>query len=523
MSHIPFTKRVLLASLPILSVSCLWAETTFVNPIYASQDPWIIKGPDGFYYSVTETPGTKSVDIYKSKSLTDRGARRTAYKADANGPRSSGLWAPELHYVDGGWYIYTCSDDGNNVNHRAIVLKSDTNDPFGSYSYAGTLDTGAWAIDATVFKADNGKLYCVWSGWPDGAAPDSTQRLFLSEMSSPTKLTGKIVDISGKMLPWETVGRPGGLNEGPQVLQKNGKVFVIYSASGSWTPDYCFGQLTYSGGDILDAKNWVKSEKPVFSRAGNVYGPGHGSFTKSPDGKEDWMVYHSSIDANGSWNRSISAKKFTWNADGTPNFGTPVQWGESLSVPSGEEPNKPGTAFKEDFSGNDDHWQKFNFVREQAISLQDGALDIDATKDDRFGDKALVRDADYSNFELESDIKILKGAVDGDLIFRVNEPAIGIDSFKGYVAAINVNGYVELGRSDGKKFTSLSKVDLPVNKDQSYRLKVVADGDHVQVYVDGEKKIDLTDSTYSNGQVGVRAVTSNVRFDNFEVRPLAAQ
>ncbi len=155
-------------------------------------------------------------------------------------------------------------------------------------------------------------------------------------------------------------------------------------------------------------------------------------------------------------------------------------------------------------------------MREQAITLQDGALDIDATKDDRFGDKALVRDADYSNFDLESDIKILKGAVDGDLIFRVKEPAIGIDSFKGYVAAINVNGYVELGRTDGKNFTSLSKIDMPVNKDQSYRLKVVADGDHIQVFVDGEKKIDLADNTYSNGQVSVRAVTSNVRFDNFE-------
>ncbi len=47
--------------------------------------------------------------------------------------------------------------------------------------------------------------------------------------------------------------------------------------------------------------------------------------------------------------------------------------------------------------------------------------------------------------------------MDGDLIFRVKEPAIGIDSFKGYVAAINVNGYLELGRSDGKIHRSLPK------------------------------------------------------------------
>ncbi len=95
MSHIPSRSGSCCASLPILSVSCLWADTTFVSiPIYASQDPWIIKGLTGFYYSVTETPGTKSVDIYKSKSLIDRGTRRTASGADPSGPRSGGLWAP---------------------------------------------------------------------------------------------------------------------------------------------------------------------------------------------------------------------------------------------------------------------------------------------------------------------------------------------------------------------------------------------------------------------------------------------
>ncbi len=35
-------------------------------------------------------------------------------------------------------------------------------------------------------------------------------------------------------------------------------------------------------------------------------------------------------------NRSTRAQKFTWNADGTPNFGTPVGLGVTLTAPAGE-------------------------------------------------------------------------------------------------------------------------------------------------------------------------------------------
>jgi GH43 family beta-xylosidase len=35
-------------------------------------------------------------------------------------------------------------------------------------------------------------------------------------------------------------------------------------------------------------------------------------------------------------NRSTRAQKFTWNTDGTPNFGTPVRLGTTLTAPSGE-------------------------------------------------------------------------------------------------------------------------------------------------------------------------------------------
>jgi GH43 family beta-xylosidase len=53
----------------------------------------------------------------------------------------------------------------------------------------------------------------------------------------------------------------------------------------------------------------------------NAYGVGHASFTKSPDGSEDWIIYHGMRDPTNGWAaRTIRVQKFTWNADGTPKF-----------------------------------------------------------------------------------------------------------------------------------------------------------------------------------------------------------
>jgi GH43 family beta-xylosidase len=127
------------------------------------------------------------------------------------------------------------------------------------------------------------------------------------------------------------------LNEGPQVLERNGQVFIIYSTRESWTPAYRLGQLRLNGADaeLMDPTSWTKSG-PVFAAANGVHGPGHNGFAKSPDGTEDWLIYHAKVDTGPNWNRVIRLQRFTWRPDGSPDFGTPVASGVPLPVPSGE-------------------------------------------------------------------------------------------------------------------------------------------------------------------------------------------
>ncbi len=74
------------------------------------------------------------------------------------------------------------------------------------------------------------------------------------------------------------------------------------------------------------------------SDANGVYGPGHNTFFTSPDGTEDWIVYHANdLPTDGcDMGRTTRIQKFTWNTDGTPHFGIPVSTGTALPFPSGE-------------------------------------------------------------------------------------------------------------------------------------------------------------------------------------------
>ena len=72
---------------------------------------------------------------------------RRVWAPPAQGLFSRNLWAPELHLIEGRFYIYFAADDGENANHRMWVLAALTNDPAGPYELAGPLETEGWAID----------------------------------------------------------------------------------------------------------------------------------------------------------------------------------------------------------------------------------------------------------------------------------------------------------------------------------------------------------------------------------------
>ena len=415
-----FATSVFLMSLciAVTSVSCNEAAEEkvpgFANPIYSlsksqgstragEADPYVYKHTDGYYYYTATYSAfdriilrrVKSIDLIDSSDDAESATILTANSGVLAGSVYSYLWAPEIHYINGTWYLFfTGSDSSTSVwSVRSHVAKCTDADPLsGTWELCGKVQAvtasefdasqnimTAFNLDATVFK-QNGQWYYVWAqylyidGWADEIAGDGS--LTINDVTYENGsggngwsclLIGKVVDdsdftqitdatvIAVPQYEWEygvdvydengdvnTYSHTSAninVNEGPAILQRNGKVFIVYSAS-SCDEAYCLGMLTADqNADLCDMASWKKSETPVFTTSvGNcVYGPGHCSFTKYNG--YDVIVYHArqypglysyigrtrnytaTTDGLSDPYRTGRAKVFTWNADGTPNFG----------------------------------------------------------------------------------------------------------------------------------------------------------------------------------------------------------
>lgn len=438
------------------------APPVFRNPIVATgADPWVIYH-QGFYYycSIARDDG---IQIAKAQNLHEIGLAtpQRVWRSPPGTDFSSQVWAPELHFLDGRWYIYFAASRGDNASHRMYVLESEGADPLGTYFFKGKIAaaTDRWAIDGTVWEPGDGKRYFLWSGWDEGH--DVQQNLYIAPMINPWTLKApdqpfirmgaeqaSAVGASLRVARWASDGRalrfthqaqghaefsltvpsagsyqldvrfanaaavvsshqlqvndepsvellypvlgddnfqtipvfvtlragvnrlrfspgrgqadldrievkpigsdrvllsmpehsfekrggPPYVNEGPQILQRNGKTHIIYSGSGSWGDDYNLIRLSFQGGDPLNRLNWQKSG-PVFARTEDVFSPGHASFTQSPDQSEDWIVYHAAKYQGAGWNRDVRMQRFHWDAMDTPVFGPPLPLDMDIPVP----------------------------------------------------------------------------------------------------------------------------------------------------------------------------------------------
>lgn len=316
---------------------------TFTNPLAPDTADPTIEFHDGNYYLVSTTWDNRVV-MRKAPTLAGLGTTKpvTVY-SDTNAGRNGNMWAPELQRLEGPngwrWYLmYTMGVSGDYGTQHLQVIESAADDPMGPYTYKGRpIPTDDWNIDGAYLQL-NGELFVTWSAF----APDGLQSNYIARMSTPWSATGPLNILSQPTEPWEVIGQP--VNEGPVPLQRDGRTWIVYSASFCGTEDYQLGTLEYEGGDPVLAASWQKSDGPVFSKANGAYGTGHNDFFTSPDGTETWNLYHANARPDGgcSRERSARAQVVDWTDAGEPDFGVPQATSTRVPVPSGE--NAPITA-----------------------------------------------------------------------------------------------------------------------------------------------------------------------------------
>ncbi|TAE28862.1 MAG: glycosyl hydrolase family 43 [Cytophagales bacterium] len=315
-----------------------FAQRTFTNPIKSSgPDPWVWQ--DGGWYYYMNTTG-RDLTLWRTRNIADLATAesKVIYTPPTGTAYSRDLWAPEIHKINGAWYIYVAADSLNNLTHRIWVLENTDADPFaGTWTMKGKLtDPGDhWAIDLTILQ-HKGKLYASWSGWE--GQTNGRQDIYIARLKNPWTMRGDRVKIAQPQYGWELHGKTPEawhkteprevlVNEGPEFLQNGRKTFIVYSANACWL-DYCLGLLEHTGGSMLKARNWRKHPQPVFTQSpeNKVWAPGHGGFFTTNNGATNWMIYHANpSETDGCGNkRAPHMQTFSWNPDGTPNFGKPI-------------------------------------------------------------------------------------------------------------------------------------------------------------------------------------------------------
>jgi len=328
---------------------------TFRNPVITGApgedhgDPFIIKYLDAFYlYHTGDTAGRRGVSVHRSADLVHWEFAGYALEAAESGWAWSDLWAPEVVYERGVFYMYISATrrrthgeavkwqrgEGAEAGRRVGVARATH--PLGPFVWDEHPLLDRWSIDAHPFRDDDGTMWLFYNvrteddpTW-DGLAGTGT---VVERLVDADRVAGRPRIVTFPSQRWE--GNTEGdwfWNEGPYVLKRRGTYFQMYSGGNFEADKYAVGCASARS----VAGPWTKrNDNPVFSGRGAIRGPGHNSFVFGPDAATPYVVYHGYVgDTAG---RKVLLDRLTWTGD-LPRIAGPTD---------GDQPVPPPPVFDE--------------------------------------------------------------------------------------------------------------------------------------------------------------------------------
>lgn len=276
---------------------------TIYNKAFIEQraDPYIFRHEDGTYYFTASVPEYDRIILRSSGTLDGLKSAEeiVLWRKHESGVQSIHIWAPEIHYLDGNWYIYYAAGDKDDIwAIRPYVLRCTGQDPMKDpWEEMGMMQAAEddefsfhdFSLDATILE-NKGERYYIWA--EKTGVGKKVSNLYIARMESPVRLGTAQVLLTTPDYDWERIDF--WVNEGPAVLKHGGKIFLTFSASATGAC-YCMGLMCIDEeADVLDPHAWTKLRYPVLrtDEEKGIYGPGHNSFVKAEDGITDLCIYH---------------------------------------------------------------------------------------------------------------------------------------------------------------------------------------------------------------------------------------
>lgn len=318
----------------------------YANPLIEERaDPYVVRGENGSYYFTASYPAYGNVNkgydriiLRESKTVAGLASaeEKTIWQAHASGIMAKHIWAPEMHFIGGKWYMFFAAGSSSDVwAIRPYVLQCDGDPMTGKWTECGQMQASAgdtdsftsFSLDMTYFE-NGGKHYLIW------AEIKGDSSLFMAEINpdEPWKLISKPILLTKPEYSWELVNHR--VNEGAAVLKTGGRVYVFFSASGTGS-EYCVGRMwADANANLMDTASWHKEKNAVLSTSDldGESGPGHNSFVTDENGNL-LIVYHARPSAHDSKTcgtyasdplydpcRHTRIRQVYIDADGVPNI-----------------------------------------------------------------------------------------------------------------------------------------------------------------------------------------------------------
>ena len=358
------------------------ARATYVNPVIAGApgddhgDPFVIKYLDSFYlYHSGETAGRRGISVHRSPNLVDWEFCGYALEPAEEGWAWSDLWAPEVIYERGVFYMYVSATrrraadaartqwqqgEGDDSSRRLGLARAKS--PLGPFVLDSEPLVGAWSIDGHPFRDDDGTMWLFYNTRTEDLAIDGTLRgtaIVCDRLLAPDRLAGSPIPVTLPSDAWEGVPtRDWYWNEAPYVLKRRGRYYQLYSGGA-------FSDESYATG-LADARSlrgpWRKDpSNPVLTRTDRFTGPGHVSFVFGPDVATRYAVYHAYVD--GEPGRKVLLDRLFWAGD-KPLVAGPTDGAQLAPAEPSFDPDVP-------------HWRAEAWVRGSWLDVGGTRFELD--------------------------------------------------------------------------------------------------------------------------------------------------
>lgn len=275
-------------------------QTTFHNPVYPHNfpDPFVLKYCGEYWaYCTGSWRDGRWFGVLRSRDLA-----RWEEVGGAVEPLPGDwpcLWAPEVSYHNGRFYLYYSIGDEASMQIRVATAAH----PAGPFVDSGrSLTSEPFAIDAHVFVDEDGSRYLFYATdyLEHSRVGTGTARMRLADPLTPA---GPSTPVTRARYDWQIYdpqrAEKGGVCwhtvEGPFVLKRKGRYFQMFSGGNWQRPSY---GVSYAVASQVDGdEEWVQAADgervlPILRTSPGVMGPGHNSVVRGPSNTELFCVYH---------------------------------------------------------------------------------------------------------------------------------------------------------------------------------------------------------------------------------------